>query len=68
MKTFTLKKIEDDLKITSLDMDKIKLKYKLRNNNNLLKVKEVNIINPEIINNLINYSFNKIIFHTVRHF
>jgi len=56
MSSFVIRKIKDDLSILKMD-NKEGFNYKLKKTNSL-KVREINIINTEIINNLIVYNFN----------
>ena len=58
MKGFLIKKYKCEFELIKSDLKFKGFKYKLKTNNSM-KVKEINIINPLIINNLINFNFNK---------
>lgn len=55
MKSFTIKKLKKNLEIEEIDYNTHGFIYKTKNDN----IKEINIINPEIISGLIIYNFNK---------
>jgi len=60
MKSFAIKKIDHEMELLTFDYDIKGFIYKPKKNNNKNpKVNNIIIVNPDIINALINNSFNK---------
>lgn len=59
MKSFIIKKLNQELEIEAINDDLQGFVYKTRKNPKYLEISEITIINPEIINALIKYNFDK---------
>lgn len=60
MKSYCLKKLNSNYELESFDYNIKGLQYPIKSNKrSVLKIKEVIIVNPEIISNLICHNFNK---------
>lgn len=58
LQSFVIRELEPDLEIIHISYSLDGFHYKLKNNNSL-NIKEILIVNPQIINYLISYHFNK---------
>lgn len=59
MKSFIIKKLNQELEIEAINYDLQGFVYKTRKNPKYLEISEITIISPEIINALIKYNFDK---------
>ena len=60
MKSYCLKKLNSNYELESFDYNIKGFHYRIKSNrDSFLKIKEVIIVNPEIISNLICHNFNK---------
>ena len=60
MKSYCLKKLDSNYELENFDYNIKGFYYRIKpNRGNILKIKEVVIVNPEIISNLICHNFNK---------
>lgn len=59
MKSFIIKKLDSELEIIAMDFNFKGFIYKTHKNPRYSGISEINIINPEIINSLICFNFNK---------
>ena len=58
MKSFIIKELKKSLKIEDFELKDSGFKYKIKNNNDL-GVKEITIVSPDIVSDLISHNFDK---------
>ncbi|MBE6154139.1 MAG: hypothetical protein E7163_00985 [Firmicutes bacterium] len=58
MKSFIIKELDEDLKIEDFELKSSGFKYKIKNNNDL-GVKEITIVSPDIVSDLVSHNFDK---------